>query len=150
MSLWRVGVMVWRTGWFGLGRLGVEWIWVEVWCGEFGFSSCVVDLDIKENYKNCTRDGWVVVLLAVFDIVYEICEGSSLVVCLLLEAGDFEWFIHKYEIIPKSSTSKDYMQLDLGQLQVRNEFVWHGSPKMTHLLFILTCCVLRSLESTWL
>ncbi|GAB2216278.1 hypothetical protein Droror1_Dr00024048 [Drosera rotundifolia] len=69
------------------------------------------------------------------------------VIKLVDKVGDFEWFIQKYEIdgsssikldlsldtpiiiIPKSSTSKDYMQLDLGQLQVRNEFVWHGGPK---------------------
>ncbi|GAB2300237.1 hypothetical protein Dimus_034275 [Dionaea muscipula] len=66
---------------------------------------------------------------------------------LVDKVGDFEWFIQKYEIdgssaikldlsldtpiiiIPKNSTSKDYMQLDLGQLLVRNEFSWHGGLK---------------------
>ncbi|XP_059434402.1 uncharacterized protein LOC132167445 isoform X2 [Corylus avellana] len=59
----------------------------------------------------------------------------------------FEWLIQKYEIdgaaalrldlsldtpmiiIPRNSTSKDFIQLDLGQLQLTNEFSWHGSPK---------------------
>ncbi|XP_059434410.1 uncharacterized protein LOC132167446 isoform X2 [Corylus avellana] len=66
---------------------------------------------------------------------------------LVDKVGDFEWLIQKYEIdgaaalkldlsldtpmiiIPRNSTSKDFIQLDLGQLQVTNEFSWHGSPK---------------------
>lgn len=65
---------------------------------------------------------------------------------LVDKVGDFEGLIQKYEIdgasaikldlsldtpiiiVPRNSTSKDFIQLDLGQLQVRNEFSWHGSP----------------------
>lgn len=71
------------------------------------------------------------------------------------KVGDLEWLIQKYEIdgaaavkldlsldtpiiiIPKSSMSEDYMQLDLGQLQVKNSFSWHGckenDPSAVHL-----------------
>ncbi|KAI8561923.1 hypothetical protein RHMOL_Rhmol04G0379800 [Rhododendron molle] len=65
---------------------------------------------------------------------------------LVDKVGGFEW-INKYEIdgssalkldlsldtpiiiVPKNSMSRDFMQLDLGQLRVRNEFSWHGSPE---------------------
>ncbi|XP_010679516.3 uncharacterized protein LOC104894866 isoform X2 [Beta vulgaris subsp. vulgaris] len=68
------------------------------------------------------------------------------VIKLVDKVGGFEWMIQKYEIdgstavkldlsldtpiiiIPKHSTSKDFMQLDLGQLQIRNEISWHGCP----------------------
>ncbi|XP_074301933.1 uncharacterized protein LOC141633346 isoform X1 [Silene latifolia] len=63
------------------------------------------------------------------------------------KVGGLEWIIQKYEIdgataikldlsletpviiIPKHSTSKDFMQLDLGQLQIQNSFRWHGVPE---------------------
>ncbi|WVZ75446.1 hypothetical protein U9M48_023496 [Paspalum notatum var. saurae] len=63
------------------------------------------------------------------------------------KVGGFEWLIQKYEmdgasaikldlsldtpiiIVPKNSQSKDYIQLDLGQLKVRNEFSWHGGEE---------------------
>lgn len=66
------------------------------------------------------------------------------VIKLVDRVGGFEWMIQKHEIegatalkldlsldtpiivIPKNSTSKDFMQLDLGQLQISNEFSWHG------------------------
>ncbi|XP_050374958.1 uncharacterized protein LOC126792594 [Argentina anserina] len=66
---------------------------------------------------------------------------------LVDKVGGFEWLIEKYEIdgatalkldlsldtpiiiVPKNSTSNDFIQLDLGQLQVTNEFSWHGSPE---------------------
>ncbi|KAG2726780.1 hypothetical protein I3760_01G128300 [Carya illinoinensis] len=66
---------------------------------------------------------------------------------LVDKVGDFEWLIQKYEmdgspalkldlsldtpiiIIPRNSMSKDFIQLDLGQLQVTNKFSWHGSPE---------------------
>ncbi|XP_028051145.1 uncharacterized protein LOC114255802 isoform X2 [Camellia sinensis] len=66
---------------------------------------------------------------------------------LVDKVGGFEWLINKYEIdgssalkldlsldtpiiiVPRNSMSKDFMQLDLGQLQVRNEFSWHGCPE---------------------
>lgn len=74
---------------------------------------------------------------------------------LVDKVGGFEWLIQKYEmdgstalkvdlsldtpiiIVPKNSTSRDYMQLDLGQLQVKNSFSWHGckesDPSAVHL-----------------
>ncbi|KAK9139107.1 hypothetical protein Scep_008788 [Stephania cephalantha] len=66
---------------------------------------------------------------------------------LVDKVGGFEWLIRKDEIdgatalkldlsldtpiivVPRSSSSKDFMQLDLGQLHVWNEFSWHGSPE---------------------
>ncbi|KAF6156507.1 hypothetical protein GIB67_011308 [Kingdonia uniflora] len=63
------------------------------------------------------------------------------------KVGGFEWLIKKYEIegasalkldlsldtpiiiVPKNSMSNDFMQLDLGQLQVKNKFSWHGCPE---------------------
>ncbi|XP_077211040.1 calcium-dependent lipid-binding family protein isoform X2 [Tasmannia lanceolata] len=71
------------------------------------------------------------------------------------KVGGFEWLIQKYEIdgasalkldlsldtpiiiVPQNSMSKDFMQLDLGQLQVKNSFSWHGcrekDPSAVHL-----------------
>ncbi|PKI62681.1 hypothetical protein CRG98_016952, partial [Punica granatum] len=66
---------------------------------------------------------------------------------LVDKVGGFEWLIQKYEIdgssavkldlsldtpiiiVPKTSVSKDFIQLDVGQLQVRNELRWHGCPE---------------------
>ncbi|ONI27903.1 hypothetical protein PRUPE_1G110200 [Prunus persica] len=66
---------------------------------------------------------------------------------LVDKVGGFEWLIQKYEIdgatalkldlsldtpiiiVPRNSSSKDFIQLDLGQLKVTNEFSWHGSPE---------------------
>ncbi|KAL6841988.1 hypothetical protein ACP4OV_028188 [Aristida adscensionis] len=63
------------------------------------------------------------------------------------KVGGFEWLIQKYEIdgasaikldlsldtpiiiVPKNSQSEDCIQLDLGQLKVRNEFSWHGGEE---------------------
>ncbi|KAK9136608.1 hypothetical protein Sjap_007202 [Stephania japonica] len=74
---------------------------------------------------------------------------------LVDKVGGFEWLIRKDEIdgatalkldlsldtpiivVPRSSSSKDFMQLDLSQLHVWNEFSWHGStekdPSAVHL-----------------
>ncbi|KAJ1696999.1 hypothetical protein LUZ63_005511 [Rhynchospora breviuscula] len=74
---------------------------------------------------------------------------------LIDKVGGFEWLIQKYEIdgstavkldlsldtpiiiVPKNSNSKDYMQLDLGKLKVKNTFSWHGNkdsdPSAVHL-----------------
>ncbi|XP_058093613.1 uncharacterized protein LOC131239768 [Magnolia sinica] len=71
------------------------------------------------------------------------------------KVGDFEWLIQNCEIegasaikldlsldtpiiiVPRSSTSNDFMQLDLQQLRVRNNFSWHGygeeDPSSVHL-----------------
>ncbi|KAK9670363.1 hypothetical protein RND81_13G196500 [Saponaria officinalis] len=69
------------------------------------------------------------------------------VIKMVDKVGGLEWIIQKYEIdgataikldlsletpviiIPKHSTSKDFMQMDLGQLQIRNSFRWHGVPE---------------------
>ncbi|XP_065863891.1 uncharacterized protein [Euphorbia lathyris] len=66
---------------------------------------------------------------------------------LVDKVGGFEWLIQKDEIdgatalkldlsldtpiiiVPKNSMSKDFIQLDLGQLEVTNELSWHGSPE---------------------
>ncbi|KAF5752107.1 hypothetical protein HS088_TW01G00014 [Tripterygium wilfordii] len=66
---------------------------------------------------------------------------------LVDRVGGFEWLIQKSEIdgaaalkldlsldtpiiiVPRNSVSKDFIQLDLGQLQVTNEFSWHGCPE---------------------
>ncbi|KAG9446693.1 hypothetical protein H6P81_012821 [Aristolochia fimbriata] len=63
------------------------------------------------------------------------------------KVGGFEWLIQGYEIegasalkldlyletptivVPRNSSSKDFMQLDLGQLQVKNSVSWHGCPE---------------------
>ncbi|XP_010266663.1 PREDICTED: uncharacterized protein LOC104604129 isoform X2 [Nelumbo nucifera] len=68
------------------------------------------------------------------------------VIKLVDKVGGFEWLIQKYEmdgaaalkldlsldtpiiVLPRNSMSKDYIQLDLGQLQVKNELLWHGCP----------------------
>nr|DAD29104.1 TPA_asm: hypothetical protein HUJ06_030572 [Nelumbo nucifera] len=68
------------------------------------------------------------------------------VIKLVDKVGGFEWLIQKSEIdgaaalkmdlsldtpiivLPRNSMSNDYIQLDLGQLQVKNEFLWHGCP----------------------
>ncbi|KAI3834068.1 hypothetical protein MKX03_035864 [Papaver bracteatum] len=74
---------------------------------------------------------------------------------LVDKVGGFEWLIQKYEmegasalkldlsldtpiiIIPRNSMSKDFMQLDLGRLQISNEISWHGcsenDPSAVHL-----------------
>ncbi|KAK1591812.1 hypothetical protein Q3G72_014066 [Acer saccharum] len=72
---------------------------------------------------------------------------SEEVIKLVDKVGDFEWLIQKYEIdgstalkldlsldrpiiiVPRNSMSKDFIQLDLGQLQVKNEINWHGCPE---------------------
>ncbi|XP_010524589.1 PREDICTED: uncharacterized protein LOC104802610 [Tarenaya hassleriana] len=69
------------------------------------------------------------------------------VIKLVDKVGGFEWLIQKYEIdgatalkldlsldtpvivVPRDSMSKDYIQLDLGQLEVSNEISWHGCPE---------------------
>lgn len=74
---------------------------------------------------------------------------------LVDKVGGFEWLIQKYEIdgatalkldlaldtpiiiVPRNSMSKDFIQLDLGKLQIKNEFSWHGSreedPSAVHI-----------------
>ncbi|XP_012842600.1 PREDICTED: uncharacterized protein LOC105962815 isoform X1 [Erythranthe guttata] len=63
---------------------------------------------------------------------------------LVDKVGGIEWLIQKYEVdgasavkldllldtpiivVPRNSLSKDFMQLDLGHLRIRNAFSWHG------------------------
>lgn len=74
---------------------------------------------------------------------------------LVDKVGGFERFIQKYEIdgatalkldlsldtpiiiVPRNSTSKDFIQLDLGHLKVTNSFRWYGSadedPSAVHI-----------------
>ncbi|EPS74076.1 hypothetical protein M569_00677, partial [Genlisea aurea] len=65
---------------------------------------------------------------------------------LVDKVGGIEWLIQKYEvdgaaaikldlsldtpiiIVPENSHSKDFMQLDLGHLRIKNSFSWHGNP----------------------
>ncbi|CAH2036004.1 unnamed protein product [Thlaspi arvense] len=72
---------------------------------------------------------------------------SEEVIKLVDKVGGFEWLIQKYEmdgatalkldlsldtpiiVVPKDSLSKDYIQLDLGQLEISNEISWHGCPE---------------------
>ncbi|KAL5782083.1 hypothetical protein ACOSP7_007112 [Xanthoceras sorbifolium] len=72
---------------------------------------------------------------------------SEEVIKLADKVGGLEWLIQKYEIdgaaalkldlsldtpiiiVPRNSMSKDFIQLDLGQLQVKNEIIWHGRPE---------------------
>ncbi|KAL1372338.1 hypothetical protein AAHE18_01G196400 [Arachis hypogaea] len=74
---------------------------------------------------------------------------------LVDKVGGFEWLIKKHEIdgatalkldllldtpiiiFPRDSLSKNFIQLDLGMLQIKNEFRWHGSreedPSAVHI-----------------
>ncbi|KAK7264763.1 hypothetical protein RJT34_32373 [Clitoria ternatea] len=74
---------------------------------------------------------------------------------LVDKVGGFEWLIQKYEIdgatalkldlaldtpiiiVPRNSMSKDFIQLDLGKLKIKNELSWHGSreedPSSVHI-----------------
>ncbi|KAL6576075.1 hypothetical protein OROHE_000546 [Orobanche hederae] len=74
---------------------------------------------------------------------------------LVDKVGGIEWLIQKYEVdgasavkldlsldnpiivVPRNSLSKDFMQLDLGHLRIRNAFSWHGcsekDPSTVHL-----------------
>ncbi|EOA39345.1 hypothetical protein CARUB_v10012395mg [Capsella rubella] len=72
---------------------------------------------------------------------------SEEVIKLVDKVGGFEWLIQKDEmdgatalkldlsldtpiiVVPRDSLSKDYIQLDLGQLEVSNEISWHGCPE---------------------
>ncbi|KAL5700718.1 hypothetical protein ACHQM5_026131 [Ranunculus cassubicifolius] len=65
---------------------------------------------------------------------------------LVDKVGGLEWLIQKYEmdgavalkldlsldtpiiIVPRTSMSNDFLQLDMGQLKVVNEFHWYGCP----------------------
>ncbi|KAG7594430.1 Vacuolar protein sorting-associated protein 62 [Arabidopsis thaliana x Arabidopsis arenosa] len=75
---------------------------------------------------------------------------SEEVIKLVDKVGGFEWLIQKDEmdgatavkldlsldtpiiVVPRDSLSKDYIQLDLGQLEVSNEISWHGGPEKDH------------------
>ncbi|KAG8370579.1 hypothetical protein BUALT_Bualt14G0131800 [Buddleja alternifolia] len=66
---------------------------------------------------------------------------------LVDKVGGIEWLIQKYEVdgasavkldlsldtpiivVPRNSHSKDFMQLDLGHLRIKNSFSWYGCPE---------------------
>lgn len=124
---------------------------------KFKFNSYGVEDDDYEgyDYSLCGRLSAVRIVF-LYRFVQEITAyfmelatpHSEEAINLVDKVGDFEWLIQKYEIdgaialkldlsldtpviiIPRNSMSKDFIQLDLGQLQVTNEFSWHGSPEI--------------------
>ncbi|XP_042516642.1 uncharacterized protein LOC122090931 isoform X2 [Macadamia integrifolia] len=122
---------------------------------KFTFNSYSAEDDDHEGYDyslHCRLSAVRIVFL--YKFVQEITSyfmelatpHSEEAIKLVDKVGDFEWLIQKYEIdgssalkldisldtpiiiIPRDSKSKDFLQLELGQLQVRNEFIWHGCP----------------------
>ncbi|KAK9053434.1 hypothetical protein SSX86_030068 [Deinandra increscens subsp. villosa] len=75
------------------------------------------------------------------------------------KVGGFEWLIHKYEmdgsaaikldlsletpiiVVPGNSSSKDFLQLDLGNLRVTNEVSWHGPAEDPAAIFGINMAV---------
>ncbi|XP_042475866.1 uncharacterized protein LOC122057714 isoform X2 [Macadamia integrifolia] len=122
---------------------------------KFTFNSYSAEDDDYEGYDYSLRGRLSAVrIVFLYRFVQEITSyfmelatpHSEEAIKLVDKVGDFEWLIHKYEIdgasaikldlsldtpiiiIPRDSMSKDFLQLDLGQLQVRNEFRWYGCP----------------------
>ncbi|XP_043709636.1 uncharacterized protein LOC122658659 isoform X2 [Telopea speciosissima] len=122
---------------------------------KFTFNSYSAEDDDHEGYDYSLRGRLSAVrIVFLYKFVQEITSyfmelatpHSEEAIKLVDKVGGFEQLIHKYEIdgatalkldlsldtpiiiIPKDSKSKDFLQLELGQLQVRNEFSWHGCP----------------------
>ncbi|XP_043726204.1 uncharacterized protein LOC122672780 isoform X2 [Telopea speciosissima] len=122
---------------------------------KFTFNSYSAEDDDYEGYDYGLRGRLSAVrIVFLYRFVQEITSyfmelatpHSEEAIKLVDKVGDFEWLIDKYEIdgasaikldlsldtpiiiIPRDSKSKDFLQLDLGQLQVRNEFSWYGCP----------------------
>ncbi|XP_057544625.1 uncharacterized protein LOC130823840 isoform X3 [Amaranthus tricolor] len=122
---------------------------------KFAFKSYSVEDDDYEGYDySLTGHLSAVRLVFLYRFIQEITvyfmelapPHKEEVIKLADKVGGFEWMIQKYEIdgatavkldlsletpiiiIPKNTTSKEFMQLDLGQLHIRNEFSWHGCP----------------------
>ncbi|CAI9119065.1 OLC1v1020728C1 [Oldenlandia corymbosa var. corymbosa] len=122
---------------------------------EFKFSSYSSSDDDYEgyDYSLCGRLSAVRIVF-LYRFVQEITAyfmelatpHTEEVIKLVDKVGGIEWLIQKYEIdgasavkldlsldtpliiVPRNSMSKDFMQLDLGHLQIRNECTWHGDP----------------------
>ncbi|KAB2599256.1 hypothetical protein D8674_009527 [Pyrus ussuriensis x Pyrus communis] len=123
---------------------------------KFKFNSYSAEDDDYEgyDYSLCGRLSAVRIIF-LYRFVQEITEyfmelatpDTEEAIKLVDKVGGFEWLIQKYEIdgatalkldlsldtpiiiVPRNSTSKDFIQLDLGQLKVTNEFSWYGSPE---------------------
>ncbi|TQE02763.1 hypothetical protein C1H46_011592 [Malus baccata] len=123
---------------------------------KFKFNSYSAEDDDFEgyDYSLCGRLSAVRIIF-LYRFVQEITEyfmelatpHTEEAIKLVDKVGGFEWLIQKYEIdgatalkldlsldtpiiiVPRNSTSKDFIQLDLGQLKVTNEFSWYGSPE---------------------
>ncbi|CAI9779714.1 unnamed protein product [Fraxinus pennsylvanica] len=131
---------------------------------QFTFNSYSVEDDDYEGYDySLTGRLSAVRIVFLYRFVQEITAyfmelatpHTEEAIKLVDKVGGIEWLIQKYEvdgasaikldlaldtpiiIVPRNSLSKDYMQLDLGHLRVRNEFSWHGcsekDPSAVHL-----------------
>lgn len=122
----------------------------------FTFSSYSIEDDDYEGYDYSLQGSLSAVrIVFLYRFVQEITAyfmelatpHTEEAIKLVDKVGGFEWLIHKYEIdgssalkldlsldtpiiiVPRNSMSKDFMQLDLGQLQVTNQIRWHGDPE---------------------
>ncbi|WOL14400.1 hypothetical protein Cni_G23180 [Canna indica] len=131
---------------------------------KFTFNSYIIEDDDYEGYDYSLSGRLSAVrIVFLYRFVQEITSyfmelaspHTEEAIKLVDKVGGFEWLIQKYEmdgatavkldlsldrpiiIVPKNSMSNDYMQLDLGQLQVNNSFTWHGckesDPSAIHL-----------------
>ncbi|XP_040944166.1 uncharacterized protein [Gossypium hirsutum] len=106
------------------------------------------------NYRLCGRLSAVRIVF-LYRFVQEITvyfmelatPHTEEVIKLVDKVGDFEWLIQKSEIdgaaalkldltfdtpiiiVPRNSTSNEFVQLDVGLLKVRNKISWHGFPE---------------------
>ncbi|GKV06822.1 hypothetical protein SLEP1_g18658 [Rubroshorea leprosula] len=122
---------------------------------KFKFTSyCVGDVDYEGYDYSLSGRLSAVRIVFLYRFVQEITAyfmelatpHTEDVIKLVDKVGDFEWLVQKYEIegaaalkldlsldtpiiiVPGNSTSKDFIQFDLGQLKVTNEISWHGCP----------------------
>ncbi|XP_048235070.1 uncharacterized protein LOC8261314 isoform X2 [Ricinus communis] len=123
---------------------------------KFKFSSYSADDDDYEGYDYSLSGRLSAVrIIFLYRFVQEITAyfmelatpHTEEAIKLVDKVGGFEWLIQKYEIdgatalkldlsldtpiiiVPRNSMSKDFIQLDLGQLEVTNELSWHGCPE---------------------
>ncbi|PPS16895.1 hypothetical protein GOBAR_AA03703 [Gossypium barbadense] len=123
---------------------------------KFKFNSFSAGDDDYEgyNYRLCGRLSAVRIVF-LYRFVQEITvyfmelatPHTEEVIKLVDKVGDFEWLIQKSEIdgaaalkldltldtpiiiVPRNSTSNEFVQLDVGLLKVRNKISWHGFPE---------------------
>ncbi|PKU86461.1 hypothetical protein MA16_Dca017022 [Dendrobium catenatum] len=131
---------------------------------KFNFQSYSIEDDDYEGYDYSLSGRLSAVrIIFLYRFVLEISSyfmglatpHTEEVIKLVDKVGGIEWLIQKYEmdgatalkldlsldtpiiVVPKNSLSEDFMQLDLGQLQVKNNFFWFGSkdkdPSAVHL-----------------